>query len=101
MNKKNLIDAICQKLETSSAKQGEKALNAVLDAIREGVYTDGVIQLLNFGTFRTMVRKAKKVQHPVTRVLMEIPETRVVDFSPGKAFLPQPGFTKEQKTDSF
>ncbi len=86
MNKKELVSSVCKKLGNTSLAEGEKVLNAVLEAICEGIKNTGSVQVVGFGSFKSICRKAKKTLHPTTRDPIEIPETQTVRFSPGKTF---------------
>ena len=55
MTKVELIAAVAEKAELSK-KDAEKAVNATLDAIAEGMKNDGKVQLVGFGTFEVRER---------------------------------------------
>ena len=59
MTKVELVAAVAEKAELSK-KDAEKAVNATLQAIAEGMKNDGKVQLVGFGTFEIRDRAARK-----------------------------------------
>lgn len=64
----------------------ERAVTAVLDAVKSGIQKDRVVQLVGFGTFRVVERKARRGIHPKTLEPITIPKSKTVRFVPGKNF---------------
>jgi DNA-binding protein HU-beta len=87
MNKGELVQAVQKQLgsETSRAA-AERAVAAVVQAIKTGVKKDKLVQLVGFGTFRIVERKARKGVHPKTLQPMKIPKSKTVKFVPAKDF---------------
>lgn len=87
MNKEDIIVAVQKTLggETSKA-HAEKAVNAVLDAIRNGVKKSKSVQLVGFGHFKVLNRKARTGVNPKTGEKIKIKASRTVKFIVGKAF---------------
>ena len=85
MKKTDLIDVIKEKSGLSK-KDAEKALNAALEAIVEGVAAGEKIQLTGFGTFEQRQRNARTGVDPRTGNSIEIPASTVPAFKAGKAF---------------
>jgi DNA-binding protein HU-beta len=85
MNKAELIEAVQKNLggETSKRAAGD-ALEAVLDAIAKGVKKSPV-QLIGFGTFKKVDRKARTGRNPKTGEAMKIKASKTVRFSPSSA----------------
>ncbi len=85
MNKAELIEAVQKNLggETSKRAAGD-ALEAVLDAISKGVKKSPV-QLIGFGTFKKVDRKARTGRNPKTGEAMKIKASKTVRFSPSSA----------------
>jgi DNA-binding protein HU-beta len=85
MNKQELIDAILQDkqsgIETKAA--AERAVNAVLDGIENGLKKDGNVQLIGFGTFAVKNRAARKGRNPSTGEEIKIKASRTVGFKAG------------------
>ena len=85
MNKGELIEAVlASPAGLPSKTAAEKAVNAVLDAIRKGLKKDKKVQLVGFGTFTVKKRGARKVRNPQTHEMMNVKARRVVHFKPGK-----------------
>jgi nucleoid DNA-binding protein len=87
MNKVELVAAVQKSLggETSKA-QAERAVNAVIEAIKLGVKKSKQVQLIGFGTFKIASRKARKGVNPKTGESIKIKASKTIKFVPGKAF---------------
>jgi len=61
MNKVELVEAVQKQLggETSKAEV-ERAVTAVINAVKVGVKKDKIVQLVGFGTFKVVERKPAK-----------------------------------------
>jgi len=87
MNKQQLIEEIQKLLGKDATKAcAEKALKATLDAIKAGVKKSKKLQLIGFGTFKVVERKARKCFNPVSKKMMPVKACKVVRFKPGAAF---------------
>ncbi|MGI6578118.1 MAG: HU family DNA-binding protein [Eubacteriales bacterium] len=84
MNKTDFVNAVAEKANLSK-KDAEKALNAVLDVIKETLAEGEKIQLVGFGSFEVRDRAARIGHNPRTKEVIEIPATRLPVFKPGKA----------------
>lgn len=81
MNKSELIDAVLKQLgEGTTKKEAEAATSAVLDAIVEGVKTDGKVQVIGFGTFEVKERAARTGRNPKTGEAIQIAASKNVNF---------------------
>jgi DNA-binding protein HU-beta len=87
MNKVELVESVKKQLgaETSKA-EAEKVVTAVIHAIKAGVKKDKIVQLVGFGTFKVVERKARKGVNPKTLQQIKIPKSKTVKFVPGKDF---------------
>jgi DNA-binding protein HU-beta len=83
MNKAELIDAVAKETKTSKA-QAEKAVNSVLDSIKKN--TKKGVQLVGFGSFSVVNRKARTGRNPQTGEVIKIKASKTVKFRPGSAF---------------
>jgi DNA-binding protein HU-beta len=87
MNKQELIESILGNkqsgIETKAA--AERAVNAVLDGIENGLKKDGSVQLIGFGTFAVKNRAARKGRNPSTGEEIKIKASRTVGFKAGAA----------------
>jgi DNA-binding protein HU-beta len=84
MNKADVIDAVARNLGSSKA-EAERALNAFVDAVTEGLKRGGDVTILGFGTFRRSERKARMGTNPQTKERIHIPASVGVTFRAGKA----------------
>lgn len=87
MKKKDLIDKVAEKAETSKAA-ATRVFDAIFDAasgaITEAVKAGENVSIPGFGKFRTKTRPARKGRNPQTGAEIEIPERTVVQFAAGK-----------------
>lgn len=80
MNKAQLIDSVQEILGGDTSKRAASdALDAVLSAITQGV-KKGPVQLIGFGTFKPVDRKARMGRNPKTKEPVEIKASRTVRF---------------------
>ncbi len=87
MNKEELISSVQKQLGRDTSKaEAERAVTAVIQAIKVGVRKDKLVQLVGFGTFRVVERKARKGVNPKTLQPLKIPKSKTVKFAPGKDF---------------
>lgn len=57
MNKQELIELVAKECDMSKAN-GEKAVNAVLNGIKNGVEKSKEVRLIGFGSFSVKTRKS-------------------------------------------
>lgn len=80
--KKDIAREVAEALEISQTLARE-AVQQTLDSIVDGLVQDGRIELRKFGVFEVKDRAAKKVHHPNTGELIELPAKKVVSFKSG------------------
>lgn len=89
MNKSELVDQVQKLLGKEATKaEAQRAVEATLDGIISGLAKkkEGtVVQLVGFGTFRTVKRAARKGRNPQTGEEIKIKASKSVSFKPGKA----------------
>lgn len=83
MNKQELASSVAEKTGLTK-KDSEKAINAVLDSVREALHRGNKVSLVGFGTFETRDRAARSGRNPQTGATIAIPAGRVPAFRPGK-----------------
>ena len=83
MNKTELIAEIAAKAELSK-KDAEKALNAFVESVTEGLKKGEKVGLVGFGSFETKKRAARKGTNPQTGAIIDIPAATVPSFKVGK-----------------
>jgi DNA-binding protein HU-beta len=88
MNKVELIDEVVKLADVKNLTKAavEKVLVALLEAIKKGVKKDGTVQLIGFGTFKKVSRKARMGRNPKTGEAIKIKASKSVGFKVGKAF---------------
>lgn len=84
MKKTQLIEKAAQ-ASGLTKKDTALALDAILDAIGEAVAAGESVQIPGFGTWNVKVQKARTGRNPKTNEPIEIPESKRVTFSVGKA----------------
>jgi len=85
MNKQELVEVVAKECEVSKAC-GEKAVNAILDGIKNGVKKTKEVRLIGFGTFSVRARKARKGRNPQTGAVINIKASKTVKFTAGQDF---------------
>jgi DNA-binding protein HU-beta len=84
VNKTELIDHIAEHADISRAAAG-RSLDAIIDAIRTTLEKGDSVTLVGFGTFSVGTRAARTGRNPRTGAEIEIKESRLPKFRPGKA----------------
>ena len=82
MNKSELVEAVAKETGFSKA-DAERALVSVLKNIYKGAKKNSV-QLVGFGTFKTVSRKARAGVNPATGEKIRIPAKKVFTFKASK-----------------
>ena len=85
MNKMELVSEVAVKAGLTT-KEAEKVVVAVLESIKEALAGGDKAQLIGFGTFEVRNRSARTGRNPRSGETIEIPASKVVGFSAGKAF---------------
>ncbi len=84
LNKAELIEAVAKAAKLSKT-DAANAVNATLDAVKKGTKKGGV-QLVGFGSFSVVARKAREGRNPQTGEKIKIKASKNVKFKAGKAF---------------
>jgi DNA-binding protein HU-beta len=69
----------------ASKGAAERALNAFLAGIRDGLRNGGTVTISGFGTFLVARRASRRGRHPRTGKAITIPSARVPRFRPSRA----------------
>lgn len=85
MNKAQLADLIVKKHGITKKAAGN-VLDTITQAIQTSVKKGDSVRLAGFGTFKKMVRKARKGINPSTGETLSIPRKTVPKFSPSKTW---------------
>ncbi len=83
MNKQDLIEFMSAETNLSKADT-ENALNAFLKAVTNKLKAGEEVALVNFGSFKSSKRAARKGRNPQTGAEINIPAAMVAKFKPGK-----------------
>ena len=84
MNKADMIEQIAQAAEVSKSA-AERAVDALIGAVKSSLKKGGVVTLVGFGTFYVSRREARSGRNPRTGAALVIKATRVPRFRAGKA----------------
>ena len=82
MHKADLIEDVAK--VTSSKKEAEEAVGAVLTAIKKALKKGDTVTLVGFGTFGVSKRKARTGRNPQTGEAIKISAKKVPVFKAGK-----------------
>lgn len=82
MNKADLVNSISEKTGLSKSKTNE-VVDAFVASVTESLKKGEKVTLVNFGTFNTSERDARKGRNPKTGESIEIPAKRVARFKVG------------------
>ena len=83
MNKGELIEAVAKDLKSSKA-EADRAVNSVLNIIKKN--TKKGVQLIGFGSFTVVKRKARKGRNPQTGEEIKIKASKNVKFKAGTKY---------------
>ena len=87
VNRAQIIESIKKELGKETTKAcAERALTAVINSIRTGVKKGKAVQLIGFGTFKVVNRKARTGINPKTGDKIKIAASKSVKFTPGSDF---------------
>ena len=84
MNKSELIDSVSKSADISKAA-AQRALDAMVSAVRVSLKRGQMVTLVGFGTFYVGKRKARSGRNPRTGAAIKIAAAKVPKFRAGKA----------------
>jgi DNA-binding protein HU-beta len=84
VNKGDLIEQIAQAAEISKSA-AERAIDAMVAAVKTSLRKDEQVTLVGFGTFYSAKRAARTGRNPRTGASLDIKEARLPKFRAGKA----------------
>ena len=86
-SKLHLVESVQKSLGKDISKaHAEKVVNAVIENIKGLVKKHKSLQLIGFGTFKVVNRKARTGINPKTQEKIKIKASKSVRLTPGKAF---------------
>ena len=81
MNRNDLQELVRQQLGgTATPMAAQLALDAVLQAIGQGLARDGEVKLARFGTFKVSQRAPRRLLLPSSRQSLTLPQRQVILF---------------------
>ncbi len=84
MNKLELTEIVASNLNETKT-DATKLVDAVINAIANGLKKGEKIVITGFGTFEVKSRPAREGKHPKTGETIKIPASKSVHFKEGKA----------------
>ncbi|QRE03523.1 HU family DNA-binding protein [Flavobacterium psychrophilum] len=81
MNKNELTKDVADATNTTAA-EASKMVDAVINAIKNGISQDGETKVSGFGIFKSVTRKERIGRNPQTGESLTIPEKEIVKFKP-------------------
>ncbi len=84
MNKADIVDAI-QAAVGGTKADAERAIEAVIEAIYQGLKKGGEVSIAGLGIFTAKVRAARTGRNPRTGEAIKVPAMRVPKFRAAKA----------------
>ena len=85
MNRTQLIEILASKNDLTKAT-AKAALDTLLDSIQTAVKKGDAVQLVGFGTFKSVKRAARTGKNPSTGAALKIPAATVPKFVAGAKF---------------
>jgi len=84
MNKKALTNYVSEAAGITK-KDANLVIGHVMDGIKSGLFDDGKVTLVGFGTFKVVQRAARKARNPQTGEAIDVPAKMVPKFKASKA----------------
>jgi nucleoid DNA-binding protein len=97
MNRGQLVEQIA-KANNLSKRAADTILSSVIETIQKGVKKDGEVRLVGFGTFKKVVRKARKGVNPKTGEKIKIARKTLPKFVPSKTWNPTQAVAAKKRT---
>lgn len=83
MNKQELIDNVSD-MTSLPKKDAKVVVEAVIDAIKNGILNDGKVSLAGFGTFKAVEKPARVARNPKTGESINVEAKTVTKFKAAK-----------------
>lgn len=96
MTKAELVTKVAKDAEISK-KAASVAVDSIIEGIKGAVKGGESVTLVGFGTFKLTQRAAREGRNPRTGKKINIPASKAVKFSPGKAFKEMVNGSKQKK----
>ena len=82
MNKGELVEAVAKKANLTKA-DSLRAVDALFEAVTEGLKKEGKVAIVGFGTWAVKKRAARTGINPLTKESIKIPAKMAVSFKAG------------------
>ena len=83
MRKKDIARMVAERLGITIVDD-EQVVQGLIDAIIDGLVSDGNVEFRNFGVFNVVQRRARKARNPRTGEEVDVPAKKKVTFVPGR-----------------
>jgi integration host factor subunit beta len=85
MLKRDLVDAVAEKMDGYLKKDVSQAIDIMLDTITEALTEERRVEIRGFGSFSIRQRKARSTKNPRTGKIMHIPPRKTIHFTMSKS----------------
>jgi len=85
MPKAEIVKTLKEKAGFSTLAQAEAAYDKLFDILGAALKNGDAVSISGFGSFKVVQRKARKGRNPQTGQEIQIPASKAVKFTPGKA----------------
>ena len=83
MNKADLVNKVAKVVSTK--KEAQAAVDCIFSTIKNTLKNREAVHIAGFGSFKVVIRLARKGRHPQTGEEIDIKTRMVPKFVPGKA----------------
>lgn len=85
MLKRDLVDAVADKMAGYLKKDVGQAIDIMLDSIADALEEERRVEIRGFGSFSIRQRKARSTKNPRTGKIMNIPPRKTIHFTMSKS----------------
>ena len=85
MLKRDLVDAVSDKMDGYLKKDVGQAIDIMLDSIAIALEEERRVEIRGFGSFSIRHRKARSTKNPRTGKIMHIPPRKTIHFTMSKS----------------
>jgi len=85
MTKAEFVKMLKEQVGLSTLAQAETAYEKLFAIIGAALKNGNAVSITGFGSFKVVHRKARKGRNPRTGKAMQLPASKAVKFTPGKA----------------
>ena len=85
MNRSDIIQSLAERFSHLTQEDADVAVSTILEKMGNAMARGHRIEIRGFGSFTVVQRPPRIGRNPRSGVRVDIPETRVAHFKPGKA----------------